>query len=272
MATQEGIIRLSGTLGELVFYTRKKKEIVRQKAKPYELSETSKKAGKDFGEASKNAAYIRKAFAKGVQSYGDDHLINRLNKQMMLVFNAIPKTKQGHKKLIDGNLNLLNGFEFNGHTPLTKLLFNLPICSRSETGLLQLKFAAQPLFNLIKKVNSASIAQLQLMVFNFDLAGQAYEIFNINPLLLHFDKPDFDGARLNIQTDQQGEKALIIALGVSYLKDNSPSRNRRYYACQIINALHLKDGLVVEFVEEKEPILKMDNSSEEQGLNWEMGE
>ncbi|RZJ19917.1 MAG: hypothetical protein EON51_16390, partial [Acinetobacter sp.] len=200
MARQEGIIRLSGRLRDLVFYTRKNKDLVRQKGKPYELTEGSKNAGKDFGEATKNAAYIRKAFEKGVKNFGDDELINRLNRQMIEVFKTRPKTQQGNKKLIEGNLNLLYGFQFDRHTDLSKLLLKLPLCTINETGLLNIKFAAQPLLNMIKRVYRASIAQLHLMVFNFDLDGDAYEIFEINPLLLHFDKPDFIGARLNIQT------------------------------------------------------------------------
>lgn len=272
MARQEGIIRLSGTLRDLVFYTSKNKDLVRQKGKPYELSENSKKAGKDFGEATKNAAYIRKAFDKGVKSFGDDELINRLNKLMIEVFKTIPKTQQGNKNLIEGNLNLLNGFQFNRHSDLTKLLLKLPLCTINETGLLNIKFAAQPLLNMIKRVYKASTAQLQLMVFNFDLDGDAYEIFEINPLLLHFGTPDFIGARLNIPTEQKGEKALIVALGVSYLKDKYCSKDRRYYACQIINALHLKDGQPVEFVAEIPPEIKMEEDNEGDGLDWEMGE
>jgi len=36
MATQQGFIIINGKLGDLVFYQRKQKDVVREKGKPYQ--------------------------------------------------------------------------------------------------------------------------------------------------------------------------------------------------------------------------------------------
>ena len=50
-----------GKLGDLVFYRRGKKVVVRYAPTVHHLSENSRKSATDFGNASRNAAYIRKA-------------------------------------------------------------------------------------------------------------------------------------------------------------------------------------------------------------------
>ena len=96
MARQDGIIQLSG-----------------KASKPINQTEASKISSSDFGTATRTAARIRKAIKPLVAVYGDDTLINRLNKQLIAVLKTIPHEFSGNKKLIQGNVNLLNGFQFN---------------------------------------------------------------------------------------------------------------------------------------------------------------
>lgn len=58
MAIINGIVRFSGKLGVLIFYRRGNKGMVRQKPGTYQLSENSRKSASDFGEASRQAAYM----------------------------------------------------------------------------------------------------------------------------------------------------------------------------------------------------------------------
>ncbi len=272
MAIQKGLIKLSGKLGDLVFYAQNKKSLVRRKGAAAQLSEASKKAGKDFGEASKNATYVRKAFAQAVKFYGYDDLIGRLNKRFVEILNTIPKVQQGNKKLIDGHFELLKGFEFNNDTSINQLLYHLPTVTMEENGMLHMSLPKLPVAQLLQHLPGAAAYQLQLMVFNFDLDGENYEVFKINPICRAFEQLNFPGAQLAIPTDQKGEKALVIAFGICYIKDGAVSNDRKYYACQIIEAKHLKDGLAVEFVPAAAPELAPKEEDEQAGLNWEMGE
>ncbi|PWS30286.1 hypothetical protein [Pedobacter paludis] len=105
MATLNGIVRFSGQVGDLIFYRRAKKDVVRRKPNTYQLSENSKKSANDFGEVSRNAAYIRKAFAPMVKNYGYGDLTSRLTKRIAGLFKGIPPVHLGNKKLINADLN-----------------------------------------------------------------------------------------------------------------------------------------------------------------------
>ena len=45
-----------------------------------------------------------------------------------------------------------------------------------------------------------------------------------------------------------GDKVLIFAMGIYFFSGAARSGDRRYYAGKIIHALHLKDGIIVDFV------------------------
>lgn len=118
MAIQNGVIKIYGQPGDLVFYKRGNAAVVRRKPVQKQQTEASKQSSRDFGSASRNAAYIRKAFAPLVQLYAYDDLLNRLNKRFIEIFKTIPAEQAGVKRLTDGKLALLKGFEFNSCKPL----------------------------------------------------------------------------------------------------------------------------------------------------------
>jgi len=46
----------------------------------------------------------------------------------------------------------------------------------------------------------------------------------------------------------KGDKALIFAMGISFFSGTARSGNRRYYAGKIIHGLHVRIGIIVDFV------------------------
>ena len=68
----------------------------------------------------------------------------------------------------------------------------------------------------------------------------------------------------------KGDKALIFAMGISFFTDTARFGDRRYYPGKIIHALHLKDGIIVDFVAQP----KVGSGVMEQGdrLSWAVEE
>ncbi|WP_316782878.1 hypothetical protein [Pedobacter frigiditerrae] len=273
MAIQKGIIQLSGKLVDLIFYQRKNKTVVRRVKKDgtlYKRSEGSIQSGKDFGEASKNARYIRKAFAPLVEKYADDDIVNRLNIKLIDVFKTIPIENRGSKKLVDGNISLLKGFEFNRHTCLDRLYYSPPMVTIKPNGKLSLILTEGEMDSLFAKNKKFPNVCLNLMVFGFDLNGDDYEIFRVNELRLPLDEVFAGGNITDLQTNQTGERVLLIALGAHYSNGSSRSYDRKKYACQIINAYHLKDGVIIPFNTTPAEVKSIDEE-EDTGLDWEIG-
>jgi hypothetical protein len=112
---------------------------------------------------------------------------------------------------------------------------------------------------------------LNLMIFNFDLNGDNYQIFEVNELRLPFNEVFIGGNIIDLQTDQTGDKALLIALGVHYANSSTRSYDKKKYACKITHALHLTDGMIVPFIEPIVEVKPKDEDKEDTGLSWVVG-
>jgi len=253
MAIQNGVLKINGQLGDLVFYKRGNADVVRQKPIQIQQTEASKKSSRDFGTASRNAAYIRKAFAPLVQLYAYDDLLNRLNKRFIEIFKTIPAEQAGHKRLTDGNLALLKGFEFNTSKSLDKLWSSETDLRIETDGLVKLILPKGEIKSLLKPHPKATEARLQVMGFHFDLDDTGgYEIIEVNDLVIPLSNSHFPKTALALQLNHKGDKALIFAMGISFFSGTARFGDRRYYACKIIHALHLKDGVIVNYVAQPE--------------------
>ena len=270
MATLNGIVRFSGQLGDLVFYRRGKKDVVRHVPTVHQLSENSRKSATDFGHASRNAAYIRKAFAAMVKDYGYGDLHNRLNKKLIEIFKTAPPAEAGQKKLEDSNIKLLQGFEFNAATKLEQLLIQKPKVMLTE-GSIQLLIPKIETKNLVKFVPKSDDFVLQLSIFSFEVNTEKYELIKVNDLRFSLEQSEFPGAKLLIPFEPEGKRILLVAIGLHYLHGQVKKDDRRYFGCQISDCFHLQEGVEVAFVE---PVKESVESSEEeeQGLSWALGD
>ncbi|RZK34419.1 MAG: hypothetical protein EOO90_30835 [Pedobacter sp.] len=276
MAIQKGIIKFSGKLGDLIFYQSNQKALVRKGKtddKVHNTAENSLLAGKDFGAASKISMYIRRAFAPLVVKYADrTTLYYRLNACLSNALNAISDEKLGHKKLMEGNISLLKGFEFNIHRSLPNLYYTSPIVSIEENGAVNIQIPKGEIESLFStRVPNALTVCLKLMVFSFDLDGDNYETFTAKEIQISLAEP-FEGRLLKdkIKIEYKGEKALLIALGVYYKDDYAQFiNNRDFFTCQIIDAYHLRDGIIVPFM--APPAEEKTKDEEDTGLDWEIG-
>src|SRR5688500_15980248 len=96
MATQTGIIRLRGKVGELVYYERNDKDVARSLPVSVKQTEATKKASKDFGKSSSATALIRRAFKPLIKRYADVNFIERLKKTNAKIIHTGPKELQGN--------------------------------------------------------------------------------------------------------------------------------------------------------------------------------
>ncbi|MBE5320953.1 hypothetical protein IM793_17445 [Pedobacter sp. MR2016-19] len=267
MASQNGIIKINGQLGDLVFYKRGNTDVVRQKAAHKQQTEASKKSSRDFGSASRNAAYMRKAFAPLVKLYAYGDLLNRLNKRFIEIFKTIPAEHAGNKRLIDGDITLLKGFEFNSSKSLEQLWLRETVLCIEPDGLVKLILPKCEIKSLLKPHPKATEARLQVMGFHFELNDRGgYEIMEVNDLVIPLNNGHFPKTTLTLGLNHQGDKALIFAMGISFFTAAARFADRRYYAGKIIHALHVKDGIIVDFVAQP----KVESEVIEQGdkLSW----
>lgn len=130
MAQQKGIIPLQGTIGNITFYKSKDGYMAREKsglnadriANDPSFART-RENGAEFGRAGNAGKVLRSAIRALLLNTADSRMIARLTREMMKVIQADTVNERGLRNVIDGEAELLTGFEFNANSKLGTVLF-----------------------------------------------------------------------------------------------------------------------------------------------------
>ena len=128
MAKQEGIIRFTGTMGGITFTKNEDGYIARQKttldgnriATDPNYART-RENNSEFGGAANAAKLMRDAAKDVVLSAKDSRLSNRLTKYMLKAAKLDTTSARGMRNVTDGDLTVLQGFDFNANAPITSI-------------------------------------------------------------------------------------------------------------------------------------------------------
>jgi hypothetical protein len=120
MARQKGIIKLKGTIGDITFYKTKDGHLAREKG-GIDASriandpafQRTRENGSEFGRAGKAGKTLRTAMRKLLLNSSDSRMVSRLTQSMVKVIQADVVSDRGLRNVIDGEAELLTGFEFN---------------------------------------------------------------------------------------------------------------------------------------------------------------
>ncbi len=130
MAKQKGSLKLKGTLGDITFYkskdgflAREKGDISADRIKKDPAFQRTRENGAEFGRAGKASKLVRSAFRSLLQNAADSKLTSRLVKEMMRVVQADATNNRGERNVIDGEIELIEGFDFNVNSLLSTTLF-----------------------------------------------------------------------------------------------------------------------------------------------------
>lgn len=130
MARQSGIIKLKGTIGDITFYKSKDGYLARQKGgveKDRFLNDPNfqrtRENAAEFGRAGKASKALCTAIRPVLNKTQDSRMISRLVRAMMRVIKADQVSNRGLRNVLDGELILLQGFDFNGNAPLSATVY-----------------------------------------------------------------------------------------------------------------------------------------------------
>ncbi|MCB4800034.1 hypothetical protein [Neotamlana laminarinivorans] len=130
MAKQTGIIRLKGTIGGISFYKTADGHLAREKGgvdanriATDPAFQRTRENGSEFGRAGKGGKVLRNAIRVLLQNAKDKRVVSRLTKQLVAVTKTDTSNARGLRTVQDGNLDLLQDFEFNLNGKLGATLF-----------------------------------------------------------------------------------------------------------------------------------------------------
>ncbi|MBG6062309.1 hypothetical protein IWX83_002107 [Flavobacterium sp. CG_9.1] len=130
MARQKGIIKLKGTIGDITFYKTQDGHLAREKGgidasriKNDPAFQRTRENGSEFGRAGKAGKILRTALRAVLINSADGRMVSRLTQAMIKVIQADTVSVRGLRNVIDGEAELLVGFEFNIRGKLGTSLF-----------------------------------------------------------------------------------------------------------------------------------------------------
>jgi hypothetical protein len=130
MAKQKGIFKVEGTIDDVTFYKSQDGFLVRQKGGVSKeriatdpAFERTRENQNEFARAGKAGKVLRAAFRSLLLNAADGRMVGRLLKEMMKVVKADATSDRGERNVLDGELELLEGFEFNEGGKLSQTFF-----------------------------------------------------------------------------------------------------------------------------------------------------
>ncbi|MCD9017526.1 hypothetical protein [Parachryseolinea silvisoli] len=142
MARQEGLIKLTGQMGGVSFYktaqdgflARTKGGVDGERIKNDAAFQRTRENGSEFGRAGTAGKLLRTAFRALTINTSDGRMPSRLTAEMMKVIKADATNLRGERNVIDGEAELLRGFEFNENAKLNRTFFAPYTATIDRTG------------------------------------------------------------------------------------------------------------------------------------------
>src|SRR5688572_28837390 len=120
MATQHGVIKFMGTIGDLTFYkgddgtygVKAKSGVSAERIATDPKFLRTRENNREFGSAGTSGKLLRAAFQSLIGG-SDKRMIGRLTQTMMRCLKEDTTNIRGERRVADGDLQFLNNFDFN---------------------------------------------------------------------------------------------------------------------------------------------------------------
>jgi len=184
MATQESVIKLKGALGDLSFYktadgylARRKGGVSADRIKNDPAFERTRENLAEFGRAGKAAKLLRTALRTQIVQAADKRMTSRLTQALMKVIQADATNLRGQRNVIDGEAELLNGFEFNENGKLRQsVLAGFTMSINRATGTLAVTIPAFIAGQMIMYPAGATHCKLETVAAEIDFEAGTYVV------------------------------------------------------------------------------------------------
>lgn len=227
MAKQRGIIKLEGTIGDITFLKSKDGYIAKEKSSvPADriasdpAFQRTRENGAEFGRAGKSGKLLRNALRGVLQKASDSRMVSRLTKEMMRVIKADTTSQRGQRNVIDGEAELLSGFDFNVDAKLgTTLYAPYTATINRVTGECTIAFPAFVPINMIAAPGGTTHFKLFAAAAAIDFQGEAFSAVQQESALLPWDVTPTAILNLVNALPAGSPHPLFLALGIEFLQE-----------------------------------------------------
>ncbi|PKB18066.1 hypothetical protein [Flavobacterium sp. 5] len=227
MAQQKGIIKLKGTIGDITFYKTKDGHMAREKggidAKRIANDpafQRTRENGAEFGRAGKAGKVLRTSIRSLLLNSSDSRMVSRLTQSMIKVLQADSTSERGMRNVIDGEAELLNGFEFNVNGTLSSSLFATytPTIDR-VSGEISAVFASFIPTNMIAAPAGTTHFKIISAGTEIDFEAETFVESHSETLPLAWNAQPTLAINLSNMVTANSVKPLFLALGMEFYQE-----------------------------------------------------
>lgn len=227
MARQKGIFKIKGTLGDVTFYKSGDGYLVREKggidAKRIANDpafQRTRENGSEFGRAGKAGKILRTALRPLLINSADHRMVSRLTQSMMKVIQADLTSPRGLRNVIDGEAELLLGFEFNIRGKLGTTLFApfVPTIDR-VTGEIKVDIASFIPANMVVAPSGTTHFKIISGGAEIDFENETYVVSNSETAILPWNAIGTVAISHTNAVTANSTKPLFLALGIEFYQE-----------------------------------------------------
>lgn len=246
MAKQKGIIPLKGTIGNITFYKSKDGYLAREKGgvdanriATDPAFQRTRENGAEFGRAGSGSKVLRTALRNVLQQGTDSKMVSRLTREMMKVIKADATNPRGQRNIIDGEAELLTGFEFNEAGKLGATLY-APYTTTVDrvAGELKIDIASFIPVNMIAAPSGATHFKIVSAGAEIDFENETFVSDSQSTDELPWSDAATAAINLTNAVTANSTHPLFLALGIEFFQDVNgtkyPLKNGAFNALQLV--------------------------------------
>ncbi len=246
MAKQSGIFQVEGTLGNVTFVktqdgylVKTKSEISKARRASDPAFQRTRENNSEFGRAGKASQVLRTAVRNLSKTAKDNRLASRLTKEMMKVLKADATSIRGMRNVVDGEAEMLKGFEFNINAQLSTTLFaKYESTIDRVTGMLDVTIPSFVPINDLVVPDGSTHFSIVSGGSAVDFEAQTFEETTSTSAIIPIDATPTAAQTLSNAITPASTHPLFLLLGVQFYQFvngiNYPLKNGAFNALQIV--------------------------------------
>ena len=226
MARQKGIIKLKGTVGGITFYKTQDGHLAREKGgvdasriKNDPAFQRTRENGSEFGRAGTAGKVMRLAIRELLLNSADNRMVSRLTQKMTQVIKADATSTRGLRNVVDGEAELLTGFEFNIRGKLGTSLF-APYTPTIDRVTGQIKVVIPPFIpaNMIAVPGGTTHFKIISAGSEIDFEAETYVTAKSTTAILPWGTANTTAITQTNTVTPASTKPLFVILGIEFFQ------------------------------------------------------
>jgi hypothetical protein len=198
---------------------KKKGEVNRKRVLKDPAFEMTRQNNAEFSRAAKANGLLRRAFKLGLLNKQDQTVSGRLTQTMFNILQSDLVNDRGKRRVPQGVLNMLEGFNFNRDTTLRNALW-APYSIKFNKKAMQVTINFPTLISnaMIKTTSRANAFILTGMAASIHFEKETFPVSPVQTDILAISPLPHNNLQLKLQvTKSQPDDTIVVALGIEFV-------------------------------------------------------